>query len=624
MRALSLATMLAASCVLTGCFAEDVTDTEFSDVGSDTLDICCGGSCCFIDGMCRSMGQVNPANTCESCVPSTSQGAWTTRSCTQNGTFCDGPEECNPANGMCESTGEPVGLDDGIPCTVDGCDEVGDVVTHTPDDDVCDDSVFCTGVETCHVTLGCQTSPPVGLDDGVGCTDDACIEASQSFTHTVNDANCDDGAFCNGAETCHATLDCQGGTPPTQSDGVACTDDSCDEVNDVVVNTPNDANCDDGAFCNGAETCDAALNCQAGTPPTLSDGVACTDDSCDETNDVVVNTPNNANCDDGAFCNGAETCDATLNCQAGTPPVLTDGVSCTTDACDETNDVVTHTTDDSACDDTNVCTTDTCDAVMDCQNTVIPMCGPDAGVEDAGVLDASVDDASVDDAAVDDAAVDDASIDDASVVSDAFVPGQDAGAPEDPEGCGCASGGNGSAGSLILVLLVGLLLLRRRVTVLAVAVLALTSACSTDPASATVDAGAVQTTALTLTCDKEYTQTIFYNSGAKLVQTHWYAELEIPGLDPMDVRNVNTLMCGYEQLGPAPGQCPAEAACTGDVPPANYTCQIYNHAELSMGKLRVFCGTRQEHTPPGTASNDNTSTSGFRWGQAHVRIEPIR
>ncbi|MFQ5463811.1 MAG: hypothetical protein ACE5E5_14435, partial [Phycisphaerae bacterium] len=39
----------------------------------------------------------------------------------------------------------------------------------------------------------------------------------------------------------------------------------------------NNGHCDDGLFCNGSETC--VLNvCQAGTPPALSDGVACTDD----------------------------------------------------------------------------------------------------------------------------------------------------------------------------------------------------------------------------------------------------------------------------------------------------------------------------------------------------------
>jgi len=58
---------------------------------------------------------------------------------------------------------------------------------------------------------------------------------------------------------------------------VACTDDSCDEVNNVVVNTPNNANCDNGLFCDGAETCDAVLDCQPGAPVCTA-----TCEHCDE------------------------------------------------------------------------------------------------------------------------------------------------------------------------------------------------------------------------------------------------------------------------------------------------------------------------------------------------------
>ena len=54
---------------------------------------------------------------------------------------------------------------------------------------------------------------------------------------------------------------CQAGTPPSTDDGVTCTDDSCDEVNDVVVNLPNDGNCGNGDFCDGAETCDVSTEC---------------------------------------------------------------------------------------------------------------------------------------------------------------------------------------------------------------------------------------------------------------------------------------------------------------------------------------------------------------------------
>ena len=81
------------------------------------------------------------------------------------------------------------------------------------------------------------------------------------------DADCDDGAFCNGAEVCNAGA-CEAGTPPA---------------------------CDDGLFCNGGETCNEVTDsCDAGTPPV---------------------------CDNGLFCDGAESCnEATDSCDAGTDP----------------------------------------------------------------------------------------------------------------------------------------------------------------------------------------------------------------------------------------------------------------------------------------------------------------
>jgi len=90
--------------------------------------------------------------------------------------------------------------------------------------------------------------------------------------------------------------------------------------------------CDDLLFCNGAETCNAG-NCQAGTPPNCSDGIACTTDSCNEGTDSCDHVANNAACDDGLFCNGAETCNVTLGCQAGSDPCA--GAPCneTTDTC---------------------------------------------------------------------------------------------------------------------------------------------------------------------------------------------------------------------------------------------------------------------------------------------------
>ncbi len=187
----------------------------------------------------------------------------------------------------------------------------------------CDDGAYCNGAEVCNAGT-CQAGTAVTCDDGVACTDDACNEGTDSCDFTANDANCDNGLWCDGAETCSATLDCQAGTAPDCDDSVACTADSCNEGTDSCDNTPNDAACDDGAFCNGAETCSATLGCQVGSDP-------CTPFGCDEVGDVCLECNVDADCDDGLFCNGAETCNAG-SCQAGGDP-------CPGQSCDEAGDV---------------------------------------------------------------------------------------------------------------------------------------------------------------------------------------------------------------------------------------------------------------------------------------------
>jgi len=171
----------------------------------------------------------------------------------------------------------------------------------------CDDGQYCNGAETC-VAQVCQPGTPVVCDDGVPCTDDTCNETTDSCDYTPNDANCANGLYCDGVETCDPVLDCLSGTPVDCDDGVACTIDSCNETTDACDNTPDDAACDDGLFCNGAETCDAGAGCLVGTDP-------CPGQDCDEVNDVCVPLPCNTNgtCDVGEDCN---TCPS--DCISGT------------------------------------------------------------------------------------------------------------------------------------------------------------------------------------------------------------------------------------------------------------------------------------------------------------------
>jgi len=182
----------------------------------------------------------------------------------------------------------------------------------------CDDGAYCNGIETCDLaTNTCQPGTAVDCNDGVDCTVDTCNEDTDSCDTAPEDTLCDNDLFCDGAETCDPLLDCQPGTLVDCDDGVACTVDVCNETTDSCDNTPEDTLCDNDLFCDGAETCDPLLDCQPGTLVDCDDGVACTVDVCNETTDSCDNTPDDAACDDGLFCNGAETCDAIAGCLNG-------------------------------------------------------------------------------------------------------------------------------------------------------------------------------------------------------------------------------------------------------------------------------------------------------------------
>ena len=182
--------------------------------------------------------------------------------------------------GCSESTPIPkcagMNCNDQIDCTTDACDEVSGECVNIADDNL------CAAGEVCNAETGCVAAP--------------CEQ----------DADCDDGLYCNGAETC-VNGACSAGTFPCD-DGVACTTDSCDDDADSCGNTP------DNNQCNPGEVCDPVAGCQA--------QIECTQDQ---------------DCDDGLFCNGAETCQNDV-CAAGTAVSCDDSVACTTDSCDEDAD----------------------------------------------------------------------------------------------------------------------------------------------------------------------------------------------------------------------------------------------------------------------------------------------
>ncbi len=111
------------------------------------------------------------------------------------------------------------------------------------------------------------------------------LVVTAALSECATDAECDDGVFCNGAETC-AAGDCRAGNDP-------CPGQACDEEPQICVDCLVDADCDDG--------------------------VGCTVDACDVDANACAHTPDDALCDDGLSCDGTETCDPAAGCLAGTP-----------------------------------------------------------------------------------------------------------------------------------------------------------------------------------------------------------------------------------------------------------------------------------------------------------------
>ncbi len=145
-------------------------------------------------------------------------------------------------------------------------------------------------------------------DDGVHCGE------------CKSDADCDDGLFCNGQETCVDGF-CQAG----QAVDCSYLDDQCnvgfcDEENDKCIkdSEPKEGQaCDDNLFCTINDICSNGV-C-VGEQRGCDDSISCTLDFCNEDLDTCEHDPQDSLCDDGLFCNGGETCDAELGCQPGVP-----------------------------------------------------------------------------------------------------------------------------------------------------------------------------------------------------------------------------------------------------------------------------------------------------------------
>lgn len=206
-------------------------------------------------------------------------------------------------------------VDDGVACTRDRCDRVLGCV-HETENSLCDDGLFCNGVETC-TRDGCaaiSSCPPVA-----GCISVTCDEENDRCVRTPDDARCDNEDACDGRETCDPqTGECTAGTPVLCDDENECTIDRCDP-DDGCLSSPRcltDADCGDDpcivASCTEEGCCVAVDRC----PPTFGTCVFFTG-QCDPDDGTCLlgHAPIGAPCDTstGSILCGANGCDG--SCQ---------------------------------------------------------------------------------------------------------------------------------------------------------------------------------------------------------------------------------------------------------------------------------------------------------------------
>ncbi len=170
-------------------------------------------------------------------------------------------------------------------------------------DDECSSPVPC-GVPICRVGVCFVRLDDSACLDGEVCDVEGCIPDPAVV---MMDAGMDDGGpDCPASET-------------LCSDG---RDDDCDGLTDCEDPDCESESCDDGNLCTTADACGDAGTC-VGTPVVCDDENACTDDACDPETGGCESVNNTASCDDGLWCNGADSCAGGACTEHSDPPCPT-------------------------------------------------------------------------------------------------------------------------------------------------------------------------------------------------------------------------------------------------------------------------------------------------------------
>jgi hypothetical protein len=381
------------------CLARPANEGQTCDDGlyCSLTEICQSGSCveetprdCQNDDPCTQGHCEEASNTCQQVlVPRPGQ-----ENLNIPGTCTDGLDnDCDILidgdDPDCMECSQDSDCDDLNVCTINTCGADNHCQTDfVTDGTTCDDGLQCTDADAC--SAGVCAGTPLdcsSLDDD--CNRGFCNETSgQCEPQAINEGQaCEDGLYCNTGETCQAGSCTGGGDRDCSAEDDDCNQGVCDEGSGSCVKQPaNDgAECDDGLYCIVGETCSGGVcsGVQARDCTHLSD--ECNDGNCDEDNDLCIavqktdgtecgsrscsgtdwmkstcisgactGTELQEACDNGVFCDGPESCDPAAGCQAGTPPDCRDGIPCTNDSCNPTDDACEHIPNAGGCPDIHI------------------------------------------------------------------------------------------------------------------------------------------------------------------------------------------------------------------------------------------------------------------------------
>ena len=298
-------------------------------------------------------------------------------------------EICDGIDNDCNGLTDDVVCDDKNPCTDDACIPANQTCTHTANTLTCSDGSACTSGDVC--ASGVCAGKAISCDDQNDCTTDSC-DTKTGCAHDNAAIPCTDGDACTLSDTC-IDGQCVPGAKKNCDDKNACTADSCGVGTGVCLNAPlSDNACTDGNFCTSGDAC-AAGTC-VGSAVSCDDNNPCTLDTCAPTTGCD-HAPQTTGCDDGNPCTVGDSCIESV-CISGAQKDCNDQNSCTSDSCDTTSGTcINKPLNGAACSDGNFCTepdacTDTvctgkaknCDDSNSCTND---SCDPASGCIHANV-----------------------------------------------------------------------------------------------------------------------------------------------------------------------------------------------------------------------------------------------